>query len=214
MDAAFWHQRWEENRIGFHQSDFNRWLQEWWAAQAMDEPVLVPLCGKSRDMVWLAEQGHEVHGFELSPLAVQQFFAEQAWAPQEAPEGPYQRFAHERVRLYLGDFFAARQLGRRYRLVYDRASLIALPAEMRARYAEQLATMVEQGGQILLVTIEYQPDPQQQPPFSVCELEVRRLFEPHFTVEVLGRQSEADHPNVVSGQLSYFDEVCYRLVRR
>lgn len=214
MEAAFWHQRWEENRIGFHQSDFNGWLKTWWADRPMDEPVLVPLCGKSRDMVWLCEQGHPVHGFELSPLAVEQFFGEQGWTPERTEVGPYQRLGHGDLHIYQGDFFAAWQLDQRYRLVYDRASLIALPAPLRLRYAQQLASMVLEGGEILLVTVEYQPDPQHEPPFSVSELEVRRLFEPHFSVSVLGRQSEVTHPRVVSGQLSYFDEVCYRLVRR
>lgn len=76
MEAAFWHQRWEENRIGFHQADFNRWLQSWWSAQKQDEPVLVPLCGKSRDMLWLNGLGHPIDGFELSALAIEQFFSE------------------------------------------------------------------------------------------------------------------------------------------
>ena len=62
MEAAFWHQKWKENRIGFHQADFNRWLQSWWSAQQGSDPVLVPLCGKSRDMLWLREQGHPVDG--------------------------------------------------------------------------------------------------------------------------------------------------------
>lgn len=53
-----------------------------------------------------------------------------------------------------------------------------------------------------------------QPPFSVGEMEVRTLFERDFSVEVLGRAAELDHPRVLSGQLSYFDEVAYRLIRR
>ncbi|MFK7684240.1 thiopurine S-methyltransferase, partial [Aeromonas caviae] len=46
------------------------------------------------------------------------------------------------------------------------------------------------------------------------EMEVRTLFERDFGVEVLGRGAELDHPRVLSGQLSYFDEVAYRLIRR
>ena len=68
--------------------------------------------------------------------------------------------------------------------------------------------------QVLLVTLEYQPEQQLQPPFSVGEMEVRTLFERDFGVEVLGRGAELDHPRVLSGQLSYFDEVAYRLIRR
>lgn len=118
------------------------------------------------------------------------------------------------LRIYQGDFFAAPELGQRYRLVYDRAALIALPGAMRRQYAALMSRLVEAGGQVLLVTLEYQPEQQQQPPFSVGEMEVRTLFERDFGVEVLGRGAELDHPRVLSGQLSYFDEVAYRLIRR
>ncbi len=32
--------------------------------------VLVPLCGKTPDLLWLAEQGNEIVGVELSEIAV------------------------------------------------------------------------------------------------------------------------------------------------
>lgn len=214
MEATFWHQRWEENRIGFHQTDFNRWLQSWWSAQQPDEPVLVPLCGKSRDMLWLNAQGHPIEGFELSSLAIGLFFSENHLDQTVSAVGPYQCHQHQTLCIYEGDFFAAPELGRRYRLVYDRAALIALPTAMRRQYAALMSRLVEVGGQILLVTLEYQPEQQGQPPFSVGEMEVRTLFERDFRVEVLGRVAEVEHPKVMAGQLSYFDEVAYRLVRR
>ena len=36
----------------------------------------MPLCGKSLDMKWLAEQGHSVVGIDIVELAAQQFFTE------------------------------------------------------------------------------------------------------------------------------------------
>lgn len=214
MEAAFWHQKWKENRIGFHQVEFNRWLQTGWSARQGDEPVLVPLCGKSGDMLWLNQQGHPVDGFELSELAISQFFSENQLTETVSEVGPYQCHQHETLRIYQGDFFAAPTLGRRYRLAYDRAALIALPTSMRRQYAELMSRLIEPAGQVLLVTLEYQPEQQVQPPFSVGEMEVRNLFERDFSVEVLGRATEQDHPRVQSGQLSYFDEVAYRLTRR
>ncbi|WP_310598051.1 thiopurine S-methyltransferase [Aeromonas aquatica] len=214
MEAAFWHQKWKENRIGFHQADFNRWLQDAWSARKGDEPVLVPLCGKSGDMLWLNRQGHPIDGFELSELAIGQFFRENGLTETVTEAGPYQCHQHETLRIYQGDFFAAPKLDRRYRLAYDRAALIALPTPMRRQYAELMSRLIEPDGQVLLVTLEYQPEQQQQPPFSVGEMEVRGLFERDFSVEVLGRLAELDHPRVQSGQLSYFDEVAYRLTRR
>lgn len=214
MEAAFWHQKWEENRIGFHQADVNPWLPVGWSAGQEEETVLVPLCGKSSDMLWLSGQGHPVDGFELSELAIEQFFSENRLTETVTEVGPYRCHQHDRLCIHQGDFFAAPALGRHYRLAYDRAALIALPTAMRREYAQLMSRLMAPGGQILLVTLEYQPEQQKQPPFSVGEMEVRHLFERDFAVEVLGRASEQEHPRVISGQLSYFDEVAYRLTRR
>ena len=60
MDPSFWHDRWENQDIGFHQADIDALLPAYWPRLelASDAPVFVPLCGKSLDMVWLAQQGH------------------------------------------------------------------------------------------------------------------------------------------------------------
>jgi len=214
MDATFWHQRWEQNRIGFHQTGVNRWLQSCWPATQSAEPVLVPLCGKSRDMLWLSSQGHPIDGFELSALAIEQFFSENSLSKTVNQVGPYLCHQHDTLRIYQGDFFAAPTLGRCYRRVFDRAALIALPAAMRCHYAALMSRLVEPGGEILLVALEYQPQQQSQPPFSVCEAALRSLFERDFMIEQLGRAAERDHPRVLAGELSYLDEVAYRLIRR
>ncbi|MGL5030300.1 MAG: thiopurine S-methyltransferase [Aeromonas sp.] len=213
MDAMFWHQRWEQNRIGFHQGQINRWLQSCWSAEHSDEPVLVPLCGKSSDMLWLRAKGHPVDGFELSAHAVSQFFSENQLTATVNEVGPYQCHQAHRLRIFEGDFFAAPTLGRSYRWVYDRAALIALPMDMRRQYAALMGKLVQGGGQILLVTLEYQPEQQTQPPFSVGEEAVRSLFEQDFSIELLGRSAEVAHPKVLAGQLSYVNEVAYRLIR-
>ena len=38
--------------------------------------ILVTLCGKSLDLPWLCEQGHDVVGVELSAVAAKQLFEE------------------------------------------------------------------------------------------------------------------------------------------
>ena len=83
MDAAFWLQRWQEGQIGFHRSDVMPLLEKHWPSLQLPagSRVLVPLCGKSLDMHWLAAQGHRVLGVELSPLAVTQFFEEAGLTP-------------------------------------------------------------------------------------------------------------------------------------
>ncbi|MEP7220687.1 MAG: thiopurine S-methyltransferase, partial [Bacteroidota bacterium] len=67
MDSSFWQNRWRENRIGFHQGSVNSRLRRHFAEIAGDakECVFIPLCGKSLDILWIADQGHPVVGVEL-----------------------------------------------------------------------------------------------------------------------------------------------------
>jgi thiopurine S-methyltransferase len=95
-------------------------------------------------MLWLREQGHPVDG-ELSELAINSF-CENNLSAERSEVGPYQCHRHDDLRIYQGDFFAAPELGQRYRLVYDRAALIALPGAMRRQYAALMSRLVEAGG--------------------------------------------------------------------
>lgn len=183
MEHAFWHARWQAGRIGFHQSDINPWLLQYWSRLGLcrESRVLVPLCGKSSDMLWLREQGHSVVGVELSDLACRDFFVEHGTqvTPVAVPEGHTRE--RDGIRLWCADFFA---LGSghwgRVAAVYDRAALIALPQAMRRTYAAHLCEQLASGVEMLLVTLEFAGS--EGPPFSVPEIEVRQLFEPAFTV--------------------------------
>ncbi|MGP7732819.1 thiopurine S-methyltransferase [Oceanimonas smirnovii] len=217
MDANFWHERWQTARIGFHQSDINVHLQQCWEhtdAEAGNE-VLVPLCGKSLDMCWLAEQGQAVAGFELSPLAVKDFFTDAGLTPSCKEEGAFLCWQQGPFSIYEGDFFKASELGLQFKLAYDRAALIALPPAMRPAYAKQLAELLESDGRVLMITVDHDAQEDQTPPFAVKEADVRALFAPYFEISLLEHTClGAQHRRVASGECSYFDELCFLLTRR
>ena len=75
-----WRQRWQEGRIGFHLEETHPALLKYWPTLGVPSgaKVLVPLCGKSLDMRWLADQGHPVLGIELAPEAIEQFLAQRS----------------------------------------------------------------------------------------------------------------------------------------
>lgn len=188
MHPQFWHDRWRQNQIGFHQQEVNAHLQRFFPDLRLPAgaEVFVPLAGKSRDMAWLRHQGHLVVGVELSPVAIEAFFTESELSVRPRREGAFEVSEAEGVRLLCGDFFdlTPEQLAG-VGAVYDRAALIALPADMRERYVRHLARVLPPDVPMLLVTLEYPPDDMQGPPFSVTEAEVRALYEPRYEVRLL-----------------------------
>lgn len=169
MDPDFWHSRWSEGRIGFHEETPHPMLVRHVPALGLSPGahVFVPLCGKSVDLIWLRAQGFVVTGAELNTGAVEAFFEENGLSPGIEPAGALTRYHADDITIYAGDIF---DLGRDalglVDAVYDRAALVALPGVMRARYARYVAELTGQAPQ-LLITVEYDPDAISGPPFSV-----------------------------------------------
>ena len=170
----FWHERWTLNQIGFHEGRPNAHLVREWPALGAGRRVLVPLCGKSADLGWLASQGHEVVGVELSPVACAAFFAERNIVPTLGQEGPFNTYEGEGILLLQGDFFALEDSD--FDAVWDRAAMIALPPHVRGRYASHVQARLRPGGVGLLVTFAYDPTKKEGPPFSVPDDEVLAAY--------------------------------------
>lgn len=188
MRPDFWLERWRSSQIAFHQREINPALQAHWARLPADGTVFVPLCGKSRDMLWLRSQGHEVLGVELSRIAVRDFFAENGLTPAVAAQPRLERWRADGVTLLCGDFFDLTPDDLKgVTGVYDRAALIALPQEMRQRYVDKMGEVLPAGAETLLITLAYPEGEMKGPPFSVPETEVRRLYAGKADVTLLSR---------------------------
>lgn len=214
MEAAFWHRKWADNQIGFHQAQVNPYLQRHWPALGLapGSRVLVPLCGKSLDLAWLAGQGHRVLGVELSRQAVEDFFREQGLAAEVSQQGAFEVWRAGDVQVWCGDVFALRAedvadcVG-----LYDRAALIALPPAMRERYRAMLSQILPAGGKGLLVTLDYDQSKLDGPPFSVGDDEVRRGFSGWTVDELEAFEAIEESPKFLqAGVLSLLERV-YRL---
>ena len=144
METEFWLQRWQENKIGFHLDEINPLLLRYFSALRIEPParIFVPLCGKTVDMVWLRAQGYEVLGVEISPLAVESFFREQGLTPERKEIDGLALWQADGVRIWCADFFElqATHMGN-IAATYDRAALIAMPAQLRQKYAQQLLSI-------------------------------------------------------------------------
>jgi thiopurine S-methyltransferase len=218
MKKDFWLERWEREEIGFHQNEVNPYLREYWQELhlARDSVVFAPLCGKSRDMLWLREQEHQVLGVELSNIAVQAFFKESGYSPQHVTRGKFEHFEANGIRILCGDFFdLSKDDLAKVSAVHDRASLIALPPEMRERYVRHLASILPPATQILLITVDYPQPEMQGPPFSVTSGEVEALYRDHAEVRLLAQADVlAQNPRFQERGLSRLRENIFLLTLR
>jgi len=179
MDHKFWYERWEKSEIGFHLSEVNALLMRYWTVlQAnSNDTIFVPLCGKSKDLIWLAERVQQVIGVELSQKAVGDFFSENNLKPTITQGEFFTEYRYANITLLCGDFFQLTQAELiNCSLVYDRASLIAFPPEMRPVYIEKLNSLLTEEKRRLLITLEYPQNEMNGPPFSVPADEVKRLL--------------------------------------
>ena len=214
MEPEFWHKRWSSNQIGFHLPEVNPYLQRFWPqlGLARGSRVLVPLCGKSLDLLWLADQGYAVLGVELSEKAVTDFFLEHELEPRVSEEGGFKVFRAGDIEIRCGDFFALTSGDvADCAALYDRAALIALPVPMRERYAAHLQRILPSGVG-LLITLDYNQDEMPGPPFSVGDDEVRRLLGEGWRLEVLQEQDVLGESwKFLQAGVTRLDERVYRI---
>jgi len=206
VDAPFWHDRWQRNQIGFHESSVNPLLIAHFDSLSLrpGSRIFVPLCGKTLDIHWLLSHGHHVAGAELSEIAVQQLFADLGLTPDVAALSKVTRYSAAGVDIFHGDIFdLSRGDLRKVDAVYDRAALIALPEPLRARYARHLAQITGRAPQ-LLICVNYEQQLIPGPPFSVDGAEVARLYEGTYDLAPLGR---TDIPGGLKGKCPATEDV-------
>lgn len=221
MDMAFWLERWSRGEAGFHQQHVNPYLGYYYgelgppAEKRSELRVFVPLCGKSKDLWWLQQNGYDSVGVECSELAVQQFFAEQQLNYSKRKLNNHVSYQSDRLDILLGDFFTlqADDIGK-ITDIYDRASLIALPNELRGEYVNKITDLQKTGTRTLLVTLTYPQNEMDGPPFSVSEEEVNELYSDNFRIEKLAAKNILeDEPGFKRHGLTTLTETAYKLTR-
>ena len=135
MEHSFWTDKWKNKQIGFHLNNVNPLLVNHLYLLKLNKgsSVFIPLCGKTLDIKWLLNKGYKVIGSELSEIAIIELFEELGVTPKVEIIQTSIKYSFENLTVYVGDIFKLDQttIGK-VDAVYDRASLVALPKEMRA----------------------------------------------------------------------------------
>ena len=184
---GFWQNRWQSQQIGWHRAEYNDLMVKHWPSLNVPDggEVLVPLCGKSLDMLWLAEQGYSVVGLDMVEQAVQTFFEENELEIVSTKTGKHVRHSSPPFTIFQGDFFQLKEGTVNADAWYDRAAMIAIPLASRKAYVDQLRKQTKPNAVGLLITFAYPQKEMEGPPFALHDEHVFELFSNGFEVECL-----------------------------
>ena len=187
MEAHFWHNLWETNNTGWHLSDVNPFLVEFFGQLKLadNSRVFVPLCGKTHDIGWLLSQGHRVVGAELNESAIKELFSSLSLEPTVEKVGNFTLYSAQSIDIFVGDIFElTKPLLGEVDAIYDRGALVALPTEMRLDYTtllKNIATSIPQ----LVINYEYDQNLLEGPPFSISKSELEAHYKDVYDVTLL-----------------------------
>lgn len=217
VDHQHWHDRWREDRIGFHETTVNPHLQTYLPEFGLPtgSRIFVPLCGKALDLAWLSDRGYEVLGIELSRIALEAFFAEQDREYSCTDSDRFRTYRSGRLTLLEGDFFDLRADDLQgCVMAYDRAALIAMESPERPGYCRHMRSILPRDCSMLLITLDYDQAEMRGPPFAVPESELREHYAQDYSIRLLERNSIIDErPRWRKVGLSALDESVFRLDR-
>jgi thiopurine S-methyltransferase len=216
-DRTFWHDRWAQGQIGFHEGKPNDLLVahvDRLEAAGAKLRILVPLAGKASDVWWLAQRGHDVVGVELVPQAVEAFFREKGLEDRKERRalGRHEAFTANGVTMVVADFFALDPaVVGPFDAVYDRAALIALDPDARERYVAQCRALSKPGARTLLVSAAYDQSKAEGPPWSVDEPTVRKLYAGR-SIDVLQAREVPPNPRLRDAGIASLVETAYLIL--
>jgi len=187
MEHNFWHERWQNNQIGFHLAEANPLLVKYFSSLNLQQGarVFIPLCGKTVDIAWLLTQGYCVAGAELSQIATEDLFNNLHLTPTITTHGEITHYSAPNIDVFVGDIFKVTpaMLGK-VDAVYDRAALVALPNEMRGNYTTHIGAITQHAPQLLICFV-YDQSLQAGPPFSVSAEEAKLHYHNFYDLMLL-----------------------------
>ncbi len=180
----YWKKKWEKNEIKFHENEVNQKLIKFFKNLnlVVGDTILVPLCGKTLDMLWLAQQGLNVIGIELSRIACQDFFELINVEPQIIKHEKFVVYEFQNIKIICGDLFELNKTDLpNISAIYDCKALVALPNETRIQYVKHLIACTAPL-YILLIVMEGKQEIK-GPPYSISDDEINLLYSSEFIIE-------------------------------
>ena len=206
MEASFWYRSWELGgfHTSFHRKDIHPYVLKYMNPNEIEgKNILVPLCGKTIDLMYLSQYANKVIGVELVEEAILQFFNENN-LPLSQPDST--TYTSGNITIYRLDFMCltTEQIGP-VDWILDRASLVALPYDMRMDYLATIERLSNVGTQQLVITLEYFPLIGSAP-FSITPNEVMEYYDRRHTIRHVEQPGLPNHGMVRRWNLDFLIE--------
>lgn len=192
MELSYWLSRWNKGHTGFHMEKGYPGLTIYWPSLPIPSNpiVLIPLAGKSADIKWIADRAQKVICSEISTIAIEQFFENYEMEYSKTRFVSFEIYRSQNIEFWCGDFMKLPpdRIGD-IDLIYDKASIVALPEKMRIPYSIKLISLTTDKTKILMHLLNYDGSEMSGPPFSVDQTEIKRLFSKKFDIHLLQKSS-------------------------
>lgn len=174
--------------------------------------ILVPLCGRSPDMLWLAKRGHRIVGIEWVEHAVKRFFEESCLDYNVeiievggSKVSVYKSTGSLAITIYCGDFFAFKEypLGE-FDFIWDNGSICSFRYEKRSDYVCITSSVLKPNGNILLGTFDYEQNEHPFIPFATTTSEITELYDSLFDIELV-QEETAETCKKIYDQFPYWN---------
>ncbi len=213
MEASFWLKSWELGGFytSFHRRDIHPYVLEYMNPEEIENTnILVPLCGKTVDMMYLSQYANKVIGVEIVEEAILQFFQENNLS-YEMPND--ETYISGNITILRKDFMklTKAEIGQ-IDWVLDRASLVALPYEMRTDYIKAIDRLSDVGTKQLVVTLEYFPLINSAP-FCINPSEVEDYYGAGHIIKHVESPNLPNHGMVRKWNLAFLYEHCFVLTK-
>ncbi|AUN98197.1 hypothetical protein C0V70_08780 [Bacteriovorax stolpii] len=168
----FWSDVWKEGVIRFHQKDYNQAMVHFFRdIDLKNKTVLIPLAGKTNDILFFLEKGAHVTAIEFYEGAVMAFFNENN-IPFTKKDHTY---SGQNITFYAGDFFDYKN-HIPFDVMYDRASQVVFNQENRPAYYAHMSTLIDKHTILFLGAIDHQGPHDYGPPFKISPEEVMSAY--------------------------------------
>jgi thiopurine S-methyltransferase len=196
----YWLDRWDCNDIdGFCQESPNESLVKHFSKFKLNanSTCMIPMCGNSIDIMFFVANKVNVVGIELSEKAAILFFKSHQLQYSVIQGDKYKCYQGDNVSIYVADVFDLPSLIKDMPLFdiwYDRGAYIALPDNLRYKYAKMMVEVCSDNIQILLLAMTHDRETQ-TPPFSISQDEINANFMPHIKFKLIDSQLRKPIPN-------------------